>query len=110
VRDEASDTIELSKRYVRMVKDNNQRVYDLLESSYSYVDPDDAALFSQFVVDYVRNKTEVDATGKLVTPLEVYELVGSISFMRQDFIDRVRERFTLKKAELQRHAGIKPDH
>jgi hypothetical protein len=80
---------------------NNERILDVLRNNYSYIDPDDVEVFRQLVVDYTRLKTEVDESGRLNTPLEIYEHIGEISFMRTEFIARIEEKFNSKKKELE---------
>ena len=73
---------------------------EILKSNYSYIDPEDVDIFQQFVVDYNRLKTERDESGRLKTPLEIYQHVGEISFMRPEFIKRVSAKFISKKDEI----------
>lgn len=96
-----SKTLDIANAYIRIVTQNNERILDVLRNNYSYIDPDDVEVFRQLVVDYTRLKTEVDESGRLNTPLEIYEHIGDISFMRPEFIGRVEEKFNSKKKELE---------
>jgi hypothetical protein len=96
-----SKTLDIANTYIRIVTQNNERILDVLRNNYSYIDPDDVEVFRQLVIDYTRLKTEVDESGRLNTPLEIYEHIGEISFMRPEFITRVKEKFNSKKKELE---------
>jgi hypothetical protein len=98
---EAMQTIDLSNEYIRQVVANNERILEILIQNYALIDPDDTEVFAQFIVDYTRNKTEY-SEGGLKTPLNIYEHLGSVSFMRPKFIAAVDKRFRAKKAELKR--------
>ncbi len=98
----ALQTIDLSNKYVRQVVENDARILEILTKHYSLIDPDDAEVFAQFIVHYTRYKTEIDESGRLRTPLEVYHHLGKISFMRPEFIEAVDSRFKRKQAELKR--------
>lgn len=73
----------------------------MLRNNYSYIDIDDVEIFRQLVVGYTRLKIELDESGRLNTPLKIYEHLGNISFMRPEFIKRVKEKFDSKKRELE---------
>ena len=60
----------------------------------------DVELFAQFTVDFIRYKTEV-AEEEAGLPLEIYQRVGEISFMRPEFIQAVKARFDKKKEQLE---------
>lgn len=98
----ALQTINLSNQYIRQVVENNARILEILMNHYSLIDPDDAEVFVQFIVHYTRYRTEIDETGRLRTPLEVYRHLGNISFMRPEFIEAMDSRFRRKQAELRR--------
>ena len=83
-----------------MVTKNNESILEILRNNYAYIDPEDVDVFRQIVVDYIRLKTEVDESGRLNTPLRIYEHIGSISFMQPEFIKRVKEKFNAKKTKL----------
>jgi hypothetical protein len=98
----ASQTLDIANEYIEQVKKNNVHILAILESQYSLIEPADIEVFTQFVVDYTRMNTEVDETGRLKTPFEIYRHLGSISFMRPDFIKAVDKRFKEKKSELEK--------
>ncbi len=98
---ETSKTLDIANAYIGLVTQNNEKILEVLRNNYSYIDADDVEIFRQLVVDYTRLKTEVDESGRLNTPLRIYEHIGSISFMRPEFIKRVKEKFDSKKKELE---------
>jgi hypothetical protein len=97
---ETEKTLDIATTYIRMVTKNNERILEVLGNNYAFIDPDDVDVFREFMVDYTRLKTEVDDSGRLDTPFRIYKHIGSISFMRPEFINRVREKFNAKKKEL----------
>lgn len=102
VKKDSMITLDLANTYVRLVKENNDKIQALLSEQYPYIDQEDIDVFRQHIVDYVRMKTEVDDQGVLKTPLDIYSHLGDISFMRQSFIEAVKERFKSKKNELEK--------
>lgn len=101
---QTSVTIELMKSYIALLKRNNTRIAELLESRFAQVDPEDVEFLLQFLVDYIRLNTEMDDGGKLRTPFLIFDQIGGIPFMRQEFIDRVQSKFLAKKNELARYS------
>jgi hypothetical protein len=73
---------------------------ELIDTKYSFIDPDDIEHFQLFFEHYVRHQTEFPDNGKLRTPFMVYEHLGDISFLRPEFISRIKEKFKAKKTEL----------
>ena len=100
VGQEATQTLDIANIYIEMVTKNNESILEILRNNYAYIDPEDVEVFRQLVVDYTRLKTEVGKSGRLTTPLRIYEHIGSISFMRPKFIKKVKEKFNAKKREL----------
>lgn len=101
VREAAQQTLDLSNQYIKQVVENNRHILEILTRNYALIDPDDTEVFAQFIVDYTRGKTEYGESG-LKTPFEIYERLGSVSFMRPEFITAVDKRFKAKKAELKK--------
>lgn len=97
----ALQTIDISNEYVKQAVDNNGHILEVLTNHYSLIEPADAEVFAQFVVDYTRSKTEHSASG-LKMPLEIYHHLGDVSFMRPEFIAAVDKRFKEKQAELEK--------
>lgn len=97
---ESEKTLDIANTYIRMVTKNNESILEVLRNNYAYIDPEDVDVFREFMVDYTRLKTEVGDSGRLNTPFRIYKHIGSISFMRPEFINRIREKFNDKKKEL----------
>jgi len=97
---ETTQTLDIANAYIRIVTKNNESILEILRNNYAYIDPEDVEVFSKLVVDYTRLKTELSESGRLNTPLRIYKHIGSISFMRPEFIKRVKEKFNAKKREL----------
>ncbi len=100
LKQKTSITMDIANAYVRLVTQNNERIIEILSANYSFIDPEDVDVFQQFVIDYNRLRTERDESAKLKTPLEIYEHVGEISFMRPNFMERVKSKFLAKKTEI----------
>lgn len=100
LKEEISQTLNIANSYIDMVTTNNDEILKILKNNYAYIDPDDIEVFRQLLVDYTRLKTEWDNTGRLITPLPIYEYIGDVSFMRPEFIERVKLKFNIKKKEL----------
>lgn len=103
IREEATKTIDLANTYVGVAKDNNNKIIEILTNNYAYIDSEDVDIFQQFVVDYTRLRNEINEEGTLVTPFRIYQRVGSISFMRPDFIERVKKKFIEKQEAVKQH-------
>jgi hypothetical protein len=104
VKEAASQTLSLANTYVDLVVTNNDKILALLQQNYSYIDTDDVEVCQSLVVDYTRMKTEMDDDGKLVTPMRIYGHIGEISFMRPEFMERVKTKFFAKKDEIEAHS------
>jgi len=95
-----SRTLDIADKYIDVVKNNNEKIVDILLHNYSFIDPDDVEFFQQFMIDYTRMKTEIGKEGTLQTPFEIYVHIGDISFMRPEFIEKVKSKFYFKKQKL----------
>ena len=100
LNEKTSLTLDIANKYVCVVKKNNEKIVEILVNNYSFIDPEDIEVFQRFMIDYTRMKTEVDQEGVLQTPLEIYYHIGDISFMKPEFIDKVKVKFNLKKQQL----------
>jgi hypothetical protein len=101
VNKDTQQTLDLGNQYMRQVVENNGHILEILTRNYALIDPDDAEVFAWFIVEYTRYKTEYGESG-LKTPLVIYEHLGSVSYMRPEFIAAVDRRFKAKKAELEK--------
>ncbi|MBZ0299851.1 MAG: hypothetical protein K8J31_08930 [Anaerolineae bacterium] len=98
----ANTTIDVANDYVKMVEVNNEKISALLDSKFSYIDPDDVELFLLFFEHRIRLTTERNDGGVLRTPIQIYDHVGEISYLRPEFIERVKSKFLSKKRELEK--------
>ena len=97
LKEETSTVLDIANDYIRLVTKNNESILEILRNNYSYIDPEDVAVFQQLIVDYTRLKTEWHENSGMKTPLRIYRHIGEISFMRPEFINRVKEKFNAKK-------------
>jgi hypothetical protein len=96
----AGQTLELANQYIAEVKSNNHKIKEILDNNYSFIDPDDVDVFMFFNEHYLRFNKEIEESGKLMTPDGIYEKIGDISFLRPEFIERVKLKFKNKKSSL----------
>ncbi len=97
---EAKETIDIANEYIEEVEKNNEKTKQILDDNYSYIDPDDIDIFLSFFENYIRLKKERDEAKYLRTPFMIYQHIGDISFMKPEFIERVKLKFSQKKGEL----------
>jgi len=100
LKENTTTTLDLANAYVALATENNDKIIEILKNNYSFIDTDDVDVFQQFVVDYTRLKTERDEKGRLITPDAIYWYIGNISFMRPEFIKKVRTKFNSIKYEI----------
>ena len=100
IKQESSQTIELRNEYSEIVTKNNIKIRELLDQHYALIDPDDIKTTILFFEHHIRLSTEVDEKGKLKTPRNIYNHMGNISFLRPEVIKRIKEKFSKKRAEL----------
>ena len=96
---EKVQTAGIANNYIRKIEENNKNIVEVLESNFSLIDPEDVEVFGRFIVNHTRRKTEWDEE-HLKTPPRIYREVGDVSVMREEFIDRIREKFLAKRREL----------
>jgi len=93
--------------YVHRAEANRQKIMELFDTKYSFIDPDDIEVFQVFFEHHVRRETEFLSNGGLRTPLEVYDDLGDISLLPEVFIQRIKERFREKKDEYDKKMGAR---
>ena len=103
LKDESLSTIELSNEYVRQVVTNNEKIVDLLQNSFAYIDEDDIEIIQNFIVDTIRMNKEVREEWLKKIPFEVYQSLGNISYSRPEFLNRIQEKFLEKQAILKKY-------
>lgn len=99
---DTTETLKIANKYIETVERNNLKIKEILDSHYSLIDPDDIDVFLIFYEHHIRLITEKDGAGRITTPLNVYQHIGDISFLRPEVIKRAKEKFLKKKQELDR--------
>lgn len=89
-------TIGVSNEYVSLVKYNNTKALEILNENYVFIDPDDIDVFNLFYEHYIRLITEFNEQGSKV-PLKIYKRMGDISFLRNEYIGRLKEKYLSKR-------------
>ena len=100
LRKESQATLDIANHYVRLVRDNNCKVVDLLRDNYAYIDPEDTEVFQQFIIDYLRMDREIKTGAPLEIPMKIYFKVGEISYSRNEFMELVKRRFVEKNRDI----------
>ncbi len=101
LNENSNKTIDFGNNYIFKIKQNNQKIKELLDQNYALIDPDDIDVFSSFTEHYIRMGEEVDENGRLKTPQMIYPHIGDISYIPQIFITRIDEKFLKKRKELE---------
>ncbi len=83
--------------------ENNDKILDLLKNNYQFIETGDVIIFQEFITDYVRFKKEINEDGNIKTPLRIYIRIGSISFMKPEFIKCVAKKFNLLNQEIKKY-------
>ena len=93
---EAIAMLEEANSYINTeVIQNNEKILILLEKNWHLIDADDVEIFSEFQIDMSRLKRTEGQTLRIV--FSTKEHIGSVSFMRPEMIDRVKEKWSLKR-------------
>ena len=96
VQNESIALLEEANSYIETeVMQNNAKILILLEKNWHLIDADDVEIFSEFQIDMSRLK-RTDGQN-LITALSAKEHIGPISFMRPAMIDRVKEKWGVKR-------------
>ena len=100
LRVETQETLDIANEYMREVEKNNERIKQILDDNYSYIDPEDIDVFLDFFEDYIRLKKERDEEKRIRTPFMIYQHIGDISFMKPELIEKAKLKFSQKKENL----------
>jgi len=95
----AEKSLDIVAQYIKEVIFNNQKIKEILDNNYSYIDHDDIDVFLLFIEHYLRSNTETEK-GALIVPQEVYKKIGNISLICPEFVEKVKSKFKNKKEEL----------
>jgi hypothetical protein len=96
---ETKDTIAMANEYIKQVKENNNKIIDIIDKNYSYADFKDNEILILFYEDYIRINKEIE-NELLILPRKIYFIVGEISFMRPEIISSIKKIYKRKKNEL----------
>lgn len=96
VRGQAKALLEEANSYIQEVKENNQRIIEILQEHWHLIELDDLELFSTFHVDMSRLKRTQEEQASL-TSSTTDDYLGPIFHMRQEMMERVSNRFHEKK-------------
>lgn len=97
----AGKSLYIVNLYIKELNFNNQKIKEILDDNYSYIDPDDIEEFILFNEHYLRKSIEID-NGNLIVPKEIYQQIGKISLFSTEFVEKIKLKFKSKKKELYR--------
>ena len=100
---ETTNTINVSNEYISKVVSNNEVLKKIIEDNFSYSDLDDIEIFKDFIKDFTRHKTEYDENGSVKLPYRIFMNLDNISFLKPEFIERVKSKYEIKKEELKKY-------
>ena len=100
---ETTNTRNISTSYILKVKSNNCVLQKIIEENYSYIDLDDIDIFQNFIRNITRYKTEYDESDNLLLPHRIFIKLDNISFLRPEFIERVRFKYNMKQKEIKKY-------
>lgn len=110
-----SKTFENARKFIEEIEKNNEKIKQILDDSYSYIDPEDIDIFLDFFEYYIRRKKENKKEKKLckiesIEDFDKYSFdikreVGKISIVKKEFWERVKLKFFQKKEELNKLMG-----
>src|SRR5205085_1589362 len=86
--------------YAAKLKENNTRISQVLEANWSLIDVEDVEPFSAFLADCARMQVEVDEKHGEGASFYVNQHLGSISYIRPEFVERVTTRWNAKRKRL----------
>lgn len=93
--DSSDQAIDIVMEYFEQIYENSTQMFTLLTKNYPLIEPDDAKVFTQFIIDYIRFKTESNL-GKIKTPGEIYKHLGEINIAREELLTLINTRFQEK--------------
>jgi hypothetical protein len=108
--EEQERVLNTGNRYMELVVENNKEAIKILRAGWGWLDPDDIASAGQYLSDVARHTVEFQEEGRKL-PFQFYALsmrgssLGIVSFIRPEFIDRVRKKLLTKQGELQGLTG-----
>jgi hypothetical protein len=98
--------LKTANRYIdERVQENNVKCIDLLRAQWGWLDHDDVEIAGRFIGEMDRLAVEFP-DGRRLLPLPLYvdgaldKALETPSFIRPEFIDRVREKLAAKQREL----------
>ena len=100
LRKEIDATLRTVNHYVRIVRENNNKIMQILRNNYAYIDAEDTDIFQNFIIDHLRMDQEFKIDQPLEIPHEIYFRVGEISYYRKEFLELSKKKFVEKTKAL----------
>jgi hypothetical protein len=97
--EEADQTIKIGNEYVNQVRENNNKIKEILDTKFSYIDAEDIELIMNYFYEHF---TRLETEDKNKVPLSIYEHIGNVSFLRPELIEGIKKKFMNKKEELEK--------
>lgn len=101
------DTSEVLIDYFMEFVKINENIVKILNSNFSYIDPDDVEIFTKFCENYYRWKLEtgVSKDKKLELPIIIGKQIGEIYLVIHKFNNIIKLKFYQKKKEISELMG-----
>jgi hypothetical protein len=100
-----------ANRYMALVVANNKKSIEILGEGWGWLDVDDIPSAGQYLTDIARHAVEFEEEGRKLPPQ--FYFVGNpkgsldiVSFIRPEFIRRIREKLSAKQRELAGLTGV----
>ncbi len=107
VRSDLDKSIELSNYYIGLTHQNNKEILDILKTQFQFINPADIELCKKYIADFLRMEREFKQTDMLDAPLGIYESVGPVHFMREDFASLFQVRFLEYQKILKKYNNLR---
>lgn len=70
-----NETIGIANSYIDEVEKNNEKIKEILDANYSYIDHDDIDIFTKFYEHHIRLLKERDEEKRIKTPFPIYSAI-----------------------------------
>ncbi len=100
VEKEIKEVIDKANEFGHKGAAFNEEIFNIIESNFSYIDPDDLDIITKFYEDRIRYELETNTEKILSRPIA--QKRGRIIVNDENFNKRIEEKFNSKKEELVR--------
>ncbi len=98
-------TIGVNNRFFALADANRRRMFRILTKHYDLIEPGDAEVFAQFLIDCFRRRTEFGEVEGKRLPLDIHLHLTPVYSHRPELAELVNRRFNEKKTALHKLVG-----